>query len=157
ERAPLWLVLFRMLGAALLILAFARPSLAPTTAHTANAGRTLIVIDDGWTSPPFLSGIRTAAVAAISETQRANAPVFLLLPRPTPRAGDPGEALTAADAKARIGRLEPQPWRPNRTDAAQRLQRTQGNFDRIVWITDGLNDAGAEVLAAELQRRGRVT
>ena len=35
ERAPLWLVLFRALAAALLILAFARPSLAPTAAEAA--------------------------------------------------------------------------------------------------------------------------
>lgn len=156
ERAPWWLVLFRMLAATLLILAFARPSLAPTAAQTAHGGRTLVVIDDGWTSAPFWSDTRNAAIAAINEAERGQAPVFLLLTAPTVRARDPGEAMTAADAKARVGRLEPQPWRPDRADAAQRLQRTQGNFDRIVWITDGLNDAGAEVLAAELQRRGAV-
>ncbi len=157
QRAPLWLVLFRMLAAALLILAFARPSLAPTAAQTAHGGRTLIVIDDGWTSAPFWSDVRTAAIAAVSEAERGNAPVFLLLTTPSIRARDPGEALTAADAKSRIGRLEPQPWRPDRANAAQRLAQTRGNFDRIVWITDGLNDAGAEALEAELQRRGPVT
>jgi len=157
ERAPLWLVLFRMLAAALLIVAFARPSLAPTAAETLNGGRTLIVIDDGWTSAPFWSDTRTAAIAAVNEAERARAPVFILLTAPSARPRDPGEALTAADAKARIGRLEPQAWRPDRADAAQRLAQTRGDFDRIVWITDGLNDAGAEALAAELQRRGPVT
>src|SRR5512145_2316763 len=34
ERAPWWLFLFRALAAALLILAFARPSLAPTAAES---------------------------------------------------------------------------------------------------------------------------
>ena len=58
QRAPLWLVLFRMLAAALLILAFARPSLAPNAAESAQGGRTLIVIDDGWTSAPFWSESR---------------------------------------------------------------------------------------------------
>ena len=47
ERAPWQLVLFRALTAALLILAFARPSLAPSAAESAQGGRTLIVIDDG--------------------------------------------------------------------------------------------------------------
>jgi hypothetical protein len=37
------------------------------------------------------------------------------------------------------------------------LAQTRGQFARIVWITDGLQDAGAESLAAELQRRGPVT
>lgn len=156
ERAPWWLVLFRILAAALLILAFARPSLAPNAAAQAQGGRTLLVIDDGWTSAPFWSDTRAAALAAVSQAERASAPVFLLLTAPSVPARDPGEALTAADAKSRIGRLEPRPWRPNRADAAERLARTQGNFDRIVWISDGLNDDGAAALTAELQRRGPV-
>ncbi len=157
QRAPLWLVLFRMLAATLLILAFARPSLAPNAAESAQGGRTLIVIDDGWTSAPFWSDVRAAAIAAASEAERAQAPVFMLYTAPAARPRDPGEALTAADAKARIGRLEPQPWRPDRAAAAQRLAQTPGNFDRIIWITDGLSDDGATALAAELQRRGPVT
>jgi len=157
ERAPLWLVIFRMLAAALLILALARPSLAPSAAEAGSGGRTLIVIDDGWTSAPFWSDVRNAANAAIAEAERAGAPVFLLLTAPSAPQRDPGEALTAADAKARIARLEPRPWRPDRADAAQRLAQTQGAFARIVWITDGIQDAGAEALGAELQRRGPVT
>jgi hypothetical protein len=156
ERAPLWLVLFRMLAAALLILAFARPSLAPSASETLHGGRTLIVIDNGWTSAPFWSDVRTAAISAVNEAERTRAPVFLLLTAPSAPARDPGEALTAADAKARIGRLEPQAWRPDRADAAQRLAQTRGNFDRIVWISDGLTDPGVEALGAELQRRGPV-
>jgi hypothetical protein len=157
ERAPLWLVLFRMLAASLLILAFARPSLAPSAEEAAAGGRTLIVIDDGWTSAPFWSDVRNAANAAVAEAERANAPVFLLLTARSTPARDPGEALTAADAKARIGRLEPQAWRPDRADAARRLAQTRGNFARVVWITDGLTDEGAAALAEELQRRGPVT
>ncbi|MGE0531413.1 MAG: DUF4159 domain-containing protein [Hyphomonadaceae bacterium] len=157
ERAPWWLVLFRMLAAALLILAFARPSLAPQASESTLGGRTLIVIDDGWTSAPAWSEVRSAASAAIAQAERARAPIFMLFTAPSTRPRDPGEALTAADAKSRVQRLEPQPWRPDRADAATRLAQTEGNFDRIVWITDGLNDAGAEALAAELQRRGPVT
>lgn len=157
ERAPLWLVLFRALAAALMILAFARPSLAPTAAEAAQGGRTLIVIDDGWTAAPHWSETRAAATAAAQEAERAGAPVFLLLTAPIVPARDPGEALTAADAKGRIARLEPKPWRPDRTDAARRLAQTRGNFARIVWITDGLQDEGVEALSAELMRRGPVT
>ncbi|MEQ1493330.1 MAG: BatA domain-containing protein, partial [Terricaulis sp.] len=156
ERAPWWLVLFRMLAAALLILAFARPSLAPQASDSPLGGRTLIVIDDGWTSAPAWSEVRNAANAAIAQAERARAPIFMLQTVPSTRPRDPGEALTAADAKSRVQRLEPQPWRPDRADAAARLARTEGNFDRIVWITDGLNDAGAETLAAALQARGSV-
>ncbi|MEZ6024438.1 MAG: BatA domain-containing protein [Hyphomonadaceae bacterium] len=155
ERAPLWLVLFRALAATLLILAFAKPSLAPTAAEQASAGRTLIVIDDGWTSAPFWSETRAAANAAISEAERAGTPVFMLLTAPSVPARDAGEALTAADARARVNRLTPKPWRPDRADAARRLGQTQNQFDRIVWITDGLNDDGARELATALQRGPR--
>ncbi len=157
ERAPWWLVLFRMLAAALLILAFARPSLAPQASDSPLGGRTLIVIDDGWTSAPQWSEVRNAANAAIAQAERAQAPIFMLQTAPSARPRDPGEALTAADAKSRVQRLEPQPWRPDRADAAARLSHTEGDFDRIVWITDGLTDAGAETLAAALQSRGPVT
>ena len=157
KRAPLWLVLFRALAAALLILAFARPSLAPSAAESAEGGRTLIVIDDGWTSAPFWSETRQAAIASINEAERMRAPVFVLLTAPAARPRDPAEAMTAADARGRIGRLEPKPWRPDRGDAAQRLARTDLRFDRIVWISDGLDDPGARSLAEVLEQRGPVT
>lgn len=157
ERAPPWLVIFRMLAAALLILAFARPSLAPSATEGEVGGRTLIVIDDGWSSAPFWSDVRNAANAAIAQAERARAPVFILLTAPSDPPRDPGEALTTADARARINRLEPRPWRPDRANAAQRLAQTRAQFAHIVWITDGLADAGAEALASELQRRGPVS
>lgn len=157
ERAPLWLVLLRALAAALLILAFARPSLAPNAADAAQGGRTLIVIDDGWTSAPFWSETRQAASAAAAEAERSGAPVFMLLTAPAARPRDVGEAMTAADARARVGRLEPKPWRPDRADAATRLSQTDLQFERIIWITDGLDDPGARTLAEVLQQRGPVT
>jgi hypothetical protein len=157
ERAPLWLVLFRALAAALMIIGFARPSLAPSAEELAAGGRTLIVIDNGWTSAPFWPQARAAASAAAAEAERARAPVFLLLTAPEKPARDAGEALTAADARGRIARLEPQPWRPDRADAAERFARTRGNFDRIIWISDGLQDDGARALAEALSSRGPVT
>lgn len=157
ERAPWWLVLFRALAAALMIVAFARPSLAPTAAAQAQGGRTLLVIDDGWTSAPNWSEVKTAADAAIAEVERSGAPIFLLTTAPIVPARDPGEALTAGDAKSRIARLEPRPWRPDRADAARRLTQSQARFDRIVWISDGLDDPGARTLAQALSERGPVT
>src|SRR5262245_21018037 len=70
ERAPWWLLLFRALAATLVILAFARPSLAPTAAESAQGGRTLIVIDDGWTAAPFWSDTRAAGIAVATQAER---------------------------------------------------------------------------------------
>lgn len=157
ERAPLWLLLFRALAAALLIFAFAKPSLAPAAAANAESGRTLIVIDDGWPSAPFWSDARATALAAINRAQRSGSPIHFLLTTPNANPRDPGEALNAADAKTVVNRLEPQPWRPNRAQAAERLAQVQGRFARIVWISDGLGDDGVRTLADALSARGTVT
>ena len=156
-RAPLWLFLLRALALALMIIGFARPSLAPQGAAAIGGGPTLIVIDDGWSAAPFWPDVRAAALDAVAEAERAEAQVFLLLTAPEIPARDPGEAMTAADARARIARLEPKPWRPDRADAAARFGESERRFARIVWITDGLQDEGAEALGAALRARGPVT
>ncbi|MET0183434.1 MAG: DUF4159 domain-containing protein [Caulobacterales bacterium] len=158
ERAPLWLVIFRALAAALLIVGFARPSLAPQAAEaTGGGGRMLIVIDDGWTSAPFWSDARNAAIAAARQAETGNGQVFLLRTAPQIRPSDAGEALTGADARARIAQIEPASWRPDRADALRRLNDLSGNFARIFWITDGLEDQGAAQFARTLAERGPVT
>lgn len=157
ERAPWWLVLLRALMAALLILGFARPSLAPqAAADTPAGGRTLIVIDDGWTSAPFWPEARASAINALGQAERSGAPVFLLLTAPDATPLDPAQAMTAAEARGRLQRLQPRPWRPDRRDAAERFSRTEGDFARIVWVTDGLADDGAQALGEALRARGPV-
>ena len=55
-------------------------------------GRTLIVIDDGWTSAPFWSDTRAAAIAAATQAERTGAPVFLLLTAPSARRARSGRS-----------------------------------------------------------------
>lgn len=158
RRAPLWLVLLRAFAAALAILGFARPSLAPEAiAASAGAGPTLIVIDDGWPSAPFWPAAKAAAESAIAEAERANQSVALL--RTTPDRTPPGavDLIAAPDARARLSRLDPQPWRPDRAIALKRLEATQGRFARVLWIADGVNDDGSEAFAQALMARGPVT
>src|SRR4051795_10029886 len=50
-RTPLWLILLRMLLAALLILGLAHPLLNPT-AQLPGSGPLLLVVDDGWAAAP---------------------------------------------------------------------------------------------------------
>ncbi|MGE0828089.1 MAG: DUF4159 domain-containing protein [Hyphomonadaceae bacterium] len=160
ERAPLWLVLLRAVMAALMIIGFARPSLAPEAAiAAAGGGRTLIVVDDGWTSAPFWAEARTAALDAIADAERARGQVFVLRTAPTRRPLDPGAAMTPAEARSILANLDPQAWRPDRADAARRLASVNlaaigGRFDRIIWIADGLDDPGARELTETLRARG---
>lgn len=155
RRAPLWLVLLRAFAAALAILGFARPSLAPeAVANSAAGGPTLIVIDDGWTSAPFWPAARAAAENAIADAERAGQSVALL--RTTPDRAPPGPADIGApgDARARLSRLEPRAWRPDRAVALQRLQQTPGQFGRVLWIADGIGDDGSRAFGEALKARG---
>lgn len=154
HRAPWWLVALRALAASLLILGFARPSWRPPLPPGETAGPLLLVLDDGWTSAPEWSAARNAALAAIEETARqGGGPVTLLTTAPTGADPAPLEALAAADAKARVLRLQPQPWRPDRGAAAARLEGGS-DFRRVVWVSDGLAAPGDEALRAALARFG---
>jgi hypothetical protein len=81
------------------------------------------VIDDGWTSAPAWSEVKAAADAVAGEAERGGGQIQLLLTAPTERASR-SSLLAGADARARIARLEPKPWRPDRNDAAARWPRT---------------------------------
>lgn len=158
ERAPLWLVLLRALMCALAIIGFARPSLTPVAqADTGGGGRTLIVLDDGWTSAPFWGDARAAALDAVAEAERSGGEIFLLRTAPTRRPRDPGVAMTPGEARSVLNNAEPQAWRPDRADAARRISAVPGRFGRIVWINDGLASEGDAALIAALEQKGRVT
>jgi hypothetical protein len=153
-RAPLWLVILRGLIAAALIVGFAGPSWRPQSEAKAAGGSVLLVIDDGWTSAPSWSEVKAAADAIAGEAERGGGQVQLLLTAPT-RVGQPVELLAGADARARIARLEPKPWRPDRNDAALRLAKDQlPAVSRVVWIADGLNDPNADSFAQALLQHG---
>lgn len=158
KRAPLWLVLLRAAAAALMIIGFARPSLAPQASATvAGGGPVLLVIDDGWTSAPAWSDLRAAAEAVAAEAERSGASVHLLRTAPARAAARGDEEMTAAGARAAIARMEPRPWRPDRADALKRLGDTPARYARIVWISDGLDDPGAAALGRALAARGPLT
>ncbi len=155
RRAPLWLVLLRALAAALAILGFARPSLAPEAlAADAGAGPTLIVVDDGWTSAPFWPAAKAAAESAIAEAERTGQSVALLRTTPDRAPAVAPDIVAAADARASLARLDPAPWRPDRTVALERLKLAQGKFGRVLWIADGIGDDGSRAFAEALRQRG---
>jgi hypothetical protein len=161
RRAPLWLVILRAAMAALAILGFARPSLAPDSQArpetAAAAGPALIVIDDGWTSAPFWPAMMSAAERAVAQAERAGQSVAIA--PTTPGREPPGavDVMSPAEARGLLGRMVPQSWRPDRAVAAARLDATEGRFGAVLWLSDGLSDAGAEALIAAMRAKGPVS
>lgn len=158
KRAPLWLLLLRALVAALVILGFARPSLRADPATQARPGPVLLVVDDGWAAAPHWAAFKDAALAAVTEAEQAGqGPITLVTTAPGRGEPPPLEALDPADARARINRLEPKPWRADRALARERLADAAGPFASVVWIADGLADPGADGFGRALSSAGPLT
>ncbi len=161
ERTPPWLLLLRLLLAALIILGLARPILdAPP--RFAGSGPLVLAIDDGWAAGPDWQDRLDAAHGLIDQAERENLPV-LLLPTAPPSEGGPVTAsglMAASEARDLLRALAPKPWGADRAAAARALDAIslEGSANSY-WITDGLAGDGAadRALAETLQRRGNLT
>src|SRR5260370_10099988 len=72
-RTPLWLILLRMVLAALVILAVAHPLLNPE-ARLASMGPILLIVDDGWAAAPDWPAPQPAFTGLFAEAEREDRP-----------------------------------------------------------------------------------
>ena len=158
DRTPWWLLLLRLVIAALVIVGLARPLLNPVTGPAAS-GPALIVIDDGWAAAKHWPDRVAAITTAIDQADRAGRPVILV----TTAAAD-GQTpqvsglLSADDARQAALALRPKPWTVNRQAALDQINATTiDGSASVTWIGDGLDDGAAEALARRLQQIGPVT
>ena len=157
-RTPLWLLILRLLVAALVILALAGPLLNPRAALP-GSGPLLLLVDNGWASGRDWPNRRRAMEELVGQADRQNRPVILLTTAP-PASGETIKAsppLPPAEARRLIQALEPLPWP---TDRAAALEVVRGlaakGSAHTVWLSDGLGDRSARALAETLQRMGSV-
>ena len=156
-RTPLWLILLRMLLAALVILAVAHPLLNPQT-RLASTGPILVVVDDGWAAAGDWPARQAALAELLAEAEREDRQVVLLTTAPT-AVDEPAAALRpvrAANARAAVLALLPKPWPVDRRAALGRLEALSlPEANSAIWLSDGLaDDSGGERLAAHLAQRG---
>lgn len=162
---PWWLLLLRLLIAALVVFGLAQPIVNPQPA-TVSGGPLVLVIDDGWAAAPGWDARRAAALEQIAIADRADRAVVLLTTAPVGNAGvapGTGSLATPADARAAVAALQPKAWasdRPGLVKALTDLNLPAGAD--VVWITDGLepepdSSDSAFGLAERLQRFGPLT
>jgi hypothetical protein len=153
-KMPWWLLLLRMLLAAALILAVARPLLNPQ-AELPGRGPLLLVIDDGWSSAPGWTTRIAHAERLIQRAERGNRLVALVGTAPQPldapqmRRG----ALRPEEARTILRAFRPKPWPTDRAAAVADIDQAQldpGAY--AVWLSDGLQDAGTDKLTERLRR-----
>ena len=136
--SPWWLTALRMLLAALIVFALARPVLNPDRESFAGAGPLLLVVDNGWASAAHWPERREVIDAAIDRAMRDGRTVVLAPSAP----GDPLIGPIAAEqARERAAGLAPQPYAPDRKALADTLGRELGGKTdhSVVWLSDGLD------------------
>src|SRR5215468_6533310 len=157
-RTPLWLILLRMVLAALVILGLAQPLLNPT-ARLAGNGPLVLVVDNGWAAAHDWPVRQRLMAELIAQAEREDRQVALVDTAPLPggEAARPASIQRPTDAGAAAQALIPRPWPVDRSAALARLQGLALNGTaNVVWVSDGLASEDATSFAEGLQRLGTV-
>jgi hypothetical protein len=136
---PLWLLLLRLLAAALVIIGLAGPSTHAPPALP-GTGPVLIVIDNGFSTAADWPARRDAAQDLIAAAATANRGVAILPTAADPTGADPrlSPLMTAAQAASVVAAVTPQPWPSDRAAAATALAAAPEKTR--IYIADGITD-----------------
>lgn len=153
-KMPWWLLLLRLLLAAALIFAVSRPLLNPQ-ADLPGKGPLLLVIDDGWGSAPGWTTRMAHAERLIQRAERSNRLVALIGTAPAPLDAPQARrgALRPDEARTILRAFRPKSWPTDRAAAVAEIDRLQIDAGaHAVWLSDGLQDAGADKLGERLSK-----
>jgi hypothetical protein len=151
-RTPLWLLILRLLAAALVIVALAGPRFDAATAE-GGSGPLVLFVDNGWPSAADWPARQTAMRRALDAAGRASRPVVVI--GTADRATGQVEVLDAERALKRANDMAPQPWLPDRTKAVEVLKAAHltGTPD-ILWLSDGIDHGKDSTIALDLVKMG---
>jgi hypothetical protein len=154
-KTPLWLILLRMAIAALVILAAAHPLLNPQKRLAGGRGPLVLVVDNGWAAAADWSARQAALRDLLSAAEREARQVVLVPTAPQPGAMPPLAPIRAADARAAVAAMVPQPWPVDRGAALARIEalHLKGPLAAI-WLSDGVAGKGTRALADYLAGHG---
>ena len=155
-RTPWWLILLRLVLAALVILGLAHPLLNPG-GKLPGSGPLVLAIDDGWAAARLWQSRQRDAVELLEVAERDNRPVVLLTTARQPGGEAPSAVgpQRAAEIRTRVQALAPKPWPVDREAARQAIDKLQlGGPAQAVYYADGLDDVQLAPLAESLQRLG---
>jgi hypothetical protein len=158
NRTPWWLLLLRLLIAALIVIGLARPVINPGGAFSAS-GPVVMIIDDGWAAAQsWPDRVRTMTDLA-NRARREERVVVLLRTTADPDGIAPKiEIMSAAEARATVGGIEPRPWAPDHAGAAAALEAADlEGAANIFWLASGIEQSGATELAEVARRLGSLT
>lgn len=146
-RTPPWLLMLRLLLAALLILAASGPLWNPGA--TGGSGPLLLILDNGVAAAGDWRERSAFAVERVEGAVRDGRPVALLATAERPAAI---EATAPAAALERLRAIKPQPHLVERDAHAESVRRylAASPSAEVVWIADGVASPGGTSFAAGL-------
>jgi hypothetical protein len=159
DASPLWLIVLRLLAAALLIVALAHPLFSPGAPLSGN-GPLVLVIDDGWAAGGDWTARQDAMKRAIDQADRDDRPIVVLTTAPDARGNSATFTglLRPAQARSAVAAKEPKPWPTDRSAALGALDEVKlAGSPTVLWLSDGLDDGGAMTFAGRLRRLGKLT
>lgn len=149
---PWWLLLLRLLIAALVILALARP-LIPSGSAVPPGGPILLVMENGWSTGRDWEARRDRVLRVIDQAEREGRPVGLV----TTARGETQEIQfrQAQAVQEIVAAMAPKPWGDDLAATAGRLDGVPAGDSLVsVWIAGSLAADGASVLAERLSDLG---
>ena len=156
QSAPWWLIMLRLVMAAIVVIALAQPVWRPDDGARSDLP-VLVVVDNGWQAaqgwPRTMAQARAYLESA--DTQGRRAALALTASQ--------SEIVfeNASGALARLDAVRPQSWSPDRADLAARLEEAlsasgaPSRFDSW-WLSDGVAGEGDATLARLISQRGRL-
>ena len=143
EKTPWWLTLIRLLAAAFVIFALAEPVLNPTKdGALKGTGPLVIVVDNGWSAASRWPVRIKMMERLITEAEGQHRPVVVLPTAIATKSFNP-KIEPPSDARAAAAGLAPQPFPPQRKQAAAALESLLGSANAagvsIAWLHDGLD------------------
>jgi len=157
QRTPWWILLLRLLIAALIIIAMAQPLWNPA-AMLKGTGPVRIVMDNGWAAAQTWPTQSEAAQNIIDRAGRENRDIYILTTAPEPGKTAPLQQGPLAQGKAStiLKGLKPHPW-PADYDEAARLVRENGGSFQSYLLAHGLRDGDEKGLSNALKAQGDVS
>jgi hypothetical protein len=152
-RTPLWLLILRLLIAALVIVALADPYLNPQMANL-RKGAIIIVVDNSWAAAARWDDRVGAMQGIAAEAERDQRPLVVVPTAP----GDLKVRITklsGAEAQGAVKAIAPQPHGVDRLAAIKPLEDIEfSDKPDIVWLSDGLDGRNLGEFIAALEKLG---
>tara|TARA_R110000868_G_scaffold19664_1_gene84442 strand:+ start:868 stop:3609 length:2742 start_codon:yes stop_codon:yes gene_type:complete len=160
QHAPWWLILFRLLIAALVILGLSRPVWTPPAVIDETRPE-LIVIDNGWAAAASWDATSREAIRLFDEAERDGRLAAILFTANSGEAPAPLRLDRPDAARRLLASASPLAWPVDRDGAADRVAaaRSDGalaDIMAVTWLSDGMDSDGSRALARALSSLGDV-